>query len=124
VEALDEPIQFAEVDLTRLETDAPAQRVDQRLRLLVDLLQQEMLVAALLRGDRVPGDPAGRPRVRSACEIGQQDRLPCHFGDLAVLEEYHVARVLEYRRNVRSDQVFLLTEADDDRGGGLCSAQA
>src|SRR6185369_12822575 len=50
-----------ERDRAVLQRDAAAEGVGNRPRLLVDLLQHEMAVAAFLRGDGVPGDLFDRP---------------------------------------------------------------
>jgi hypothetical protein len=83
-----------------------------------------VLVAALLSGDGVPGDAPRSARARSPVEVEQRDRISGDLGELAVLEKHHVTRVLEDRRNVGGDQVFLLPEADDDRRRGLRGHQA
>ena len=108
-----------ELHVALLLEDAAAHRVDDRLRLLVDLLQEEVLVAALLRRDRVPGDHLGRALDRLAVEGGDDAPVGGELGDLAVLEEDHAAGVLEHRRDVGRDEVLAVAEAEDDRRGAL-----
>ena len=58
--------QLLQVDFALLQADAPEQRVPHRARLLVDLLEHEVAVAALLRLHGVPGDPRGAA-LHGAC---------------------------------------------------------
>ena len=60
------PAQLLEVDLALLEADPAEQRVAHRPRLLVDLLEHEVAVAALLRLHGVPGDALGLAAPRAA----------------------------------------------------------
>ena len=103
-----------ELDVARLLEDPTPHRVDDRLRLLVDLLQEEVLEAALLRGDRVPRDDARRARHGLAVEGGDDDAPGRQLRNLAVLQEEHAARVLEERRDVGRHEVLAVAEADDD----------
>ena len=81
--------ELLEVDLARSrDRDAAEQRVAHGPRLLVDLLEHEVLVAALLRLHRVPGDPLRSARTTARPSksvkrtlVGGQRR------DLAVVEE-------------------------------------
>ena len=76
--------------------DCPAQG----LRLLHDLLEHEMLVAALFRGGDLPVD------VMVLLFDGQLHR---------VIDLHNVARVLDKRRHVGGDEVLALAEADEQR---------
>src|SRR5262249_49494783 len=81
-----------ELDVAGLLEEAPPHRVDDRLRLLVDLLQEEVLVAALLRRDGVPGDDARLALDRRPVEGRDRNLLARELGHLAVLEEEDAAR--------------------------------
>src|SRR5262249_22733798 len=72
--------ELGELHVAGFEPDSPAQRIDQSLRLFVNLLQQEVLVAALLSGDSVPGDAPRSARARSSVEVEQRDRISRHLG--------------------------------------------
>ena len=62
-------------DRARLGRDAAAERVGDGARLLVDLLEHEVPVAALLRHDRIPEDPRGVARHRSPASV--ETSTPC-----------------------------------------------
>ena len=84
-------------------------------RLLVNLLEHEVLVAGLLRHDRVPQHPLRRLRDRAAEKIGELHtglRDDCH---LFVAEEHDIAGVAEDGRNVRCDEELAVAKAHDDR---------
>ena len=91
--------------------DCPAQR----LGLLHDLLEHEMLIAALFRGGDLPVD------VMVLLFDGQLHRVidlhavAAQNGDLAVFHVHNVARVLDKRRHVGGDEVLALAEADEQR---------
>ena len=108
--------ELLEVDLAVLEADPPQERVPHRPRLLVDLLEHEVAVAALLRLHRVPGDALGIALDGDARERRDPDARRRHRGDVAVLEEEEVARVGQQRGDVGGDVVLVLAEADHERG--------
>jgi len=93
-------------------------------RLLVDLLEHEMFVAAALRHHRAPIDA---PRL--AVDLVAGERLQTHRGGgelrhLAVLEEDHVAGVAEESGDVAATEHFSLADADDEGRRGLGDHQA
>ena len=68
-------IQLGQADLAGL-VQAPAQRLANRLGLLVDLLEHEVLIAALLGGDEVPLDVHHLGLVHdNACLVAHRDTL-------------------------------------------------
>ena len=67
-------VQVLEEDLAAVERDAAEDRVARGGRLLVDLLEHEVLVAALLRRDRIPQHPLRRLRDRAAAVVGELAR--------------------------------------------------
>ncbi len=107
---------LGQVHRLALEGDAAPQRVRDGARLLVDLLEHEVLVAALLGHRRRPRDgrllPARRLVRRDHADVdgvGRQDRHP------AVLDEHHVAGVGEDGRDVARQVVGPLAEAEHQR---------
>ena len=92
-----------------------AQRVAEALRLLADLLQHEVRVAAPLDRGQVPldlrdrlADPVGVQRAHPVALAGQHHHL-------AVVEVDHRAGVLEQRRGVRRDEPLVLAHAHQQR---------
>ena len=108
-------VHLVEEDLAGIERDAAQRGVADRARLLVDFLQHEMLEAALFRHDRVPGDVLHLARDGLAFEVGELHAGRRDDGEVAVGEEEQVARVIENRRHVAGDEVFVLAQADDRR---------
>src|SRR5208283_868090 len=74
-------------------------------RLFENLLLHEMLVAALFRHDRVPGDLVGGPLHRLAIEICNANPISRQHSDIAIREKENVARVLQQCRNVAGHEV-------------------
>ena len=103
-----------------LERDAAAKRVRQRARLIVNLFEHEMRIAALLCRYGVPGNFFDRPLDGFALAVEQAIGAERHFADFAVFEKCHLARVVEQRRNVGSDESFALAPADHNRRGIFC----
>ena len=94
--------------------DALAQGIGDGARLLVDLLEHEVRVLALVGG-------VGRELalVRLAYDGGTRPVDDAHggatdLGDIAFLEEHEMARDGQQRRDVRGDEVLRVAEADDD----------
>ena len=80
--------------------DATAQRVDDPCRLLEDLLEHEVLVALLLRADRIPRDSFARPLHRFTAAVEDLGAIDAQHGGVAVFEKHEVARVPEHGGNV------------------------
>src|SRR6185369_5563507 len=91
---------LVEKHLTAVERDATLHRVANGARLLVNLLEHEMLEAALFRHDRIPRDPLNRRLHRIAFEVCHAHRVTIDDRDLAVAEKKDVTRVLQNRWNV------------------------
>ena len=93
------------------------QRVGQRLGLLLDLLEHEVLVAALLGGGEIPVD---RERLRLggiAVEIGDLVAVAGDHDELVLAEFDGLAGVLDERRHIRRDERLAFADADDQRRG-------
>ena len=102
-------------DLPAVRRNARSHRIAVRLRLLVDLLQHEVLEAGLLRRHQVPVDVEDALGDGPSVGRHHQGPGPRQHGHLAVLENVHVARMLENRRDVRRDEELALADADDER---------
>src|SRR5436853_5291149 len=74
-----------------------------------------MLVAALSRDNGIPHNLRYLPVGGSAFEIAEADTVGREHGHVAVAEEEHISRMPENRRNVRRDEVLVVTQADHDR---------
>src|SRR5204863_1659356 len=100
-------LQLAEADVLENEAAAAntlADRVRHRLRLLVDLLEHESLVAVLLRGLVIPVDlellalaRAVRDRGEAAAVLGDDDDLP-------VFDQLDAACLAQESRNGRGEE--------------------
>ena len=112
-------VQLGYLNGAGFEGDAPAQSVGDGLGLLVDLLQHEVAVAALLRGHRVPGDPPDGAGDRAPLRVQDAEPVGPDLGDLAVFHKGHVTRVLQQRRDVRGDEGLPVARAHDDGRGVL-----
>ena len=84
-------------------------------RLLENLLEHEMLEAALFRGDGVPGDVLDLGLDGLAFGVRDLHALGREHGDIAVGEEEHVAGVREDAGNIAGDEVFVFAKADHHR---------
>ena len=123
--------QLLEVDAALFEADPPEQAVAHRARLLVDLLQHEVAIAALLGLHRVPGDALGSTGHHGPRRVLEDHRVGAHGHDLAVLQEQEVAGVGEQGGDVRGEEVLALAEAHHqgrpetsaDQGLGLVLVQ-
>src|ERR1051325_10526546 len=84
---------LVEKHLTAVERDSSLHGVANGARLLVNLLEHEMLEAALFRHDRIPRDPLNRRLHRIAFEVCHAHGVAIDDRDLAVAEKEDVARV-------------------------------
>src|SRR6185503_20047870 len=106
---------LVEKHLATVERDSSLHGVAHGSWLLVNLLEHEMLEAALLRHDRIPGDPLNRRLHRVAFEIDYANGVLVDDRDLAVAEKENVACVLKNRWNVRSDEELAIAKTDNHR---------
>ena len=94
VELLQREVQL--VDGQRAVHQAPRQRVADHARLLVDLLQHEVGVAALLGHIEIPVDVRHLGLVRLAAHVVERDGIRRELRHIAVGEHHHVARVVDH----------------------------
>ena len=120
LDARDRPQRLLEagelVDVDPVEpVDASGDRLAERFGLLVDLLEHEMLVAALLGRLGRPVDGRHRALERLAGDVGDGHAPRPDVGDVAVLEEDDLVGVGEDRGHVRGEEALAVAEADDER---------
>ena len=84
-------------------------------RLLENLLEHEVLVAALFGHHRIPRDALRRLGARPPSKSLNSTPAPRDHRHLPIVQEDDVARVAEDRGDVGGDEVFVLADADDDR---------
>ena len=96
-------------------TPGPA-RCRARRRLLEDLLEHEVLVAGLLRRDRVPRDPRGLlARSTSPSKSENTRAVAGQDGDLLIAQEDDVACIREDGGDVRGHEELPVAQSDDHR---------
>ncbi len=108
-------VEAFQIGVAGLEAQARAQRVGDRARLLVDLLEHEVRVAALFRLRRVPGDGLRRAGDRVALDVGDLRAGGGDLRDVSFIQKHDFARVLEEGGHVRRQERLALAEAEDQR---------
>ncbi len=102
--------------LTRREVLAPArQGCRDRAALLVDLLEHEGLEAVLLAAILVPVDDGRRGAVWEPVEVEYRHLVRAQHGDLAIVQDRHLASVRQERRDRRRDELLPVSQSDDER---------
>jgi hypothetical protein len=94
---------------------SPAEGVLERLRLLVDLLQHEVLEAALFGLDRVPVQSLDLAVERLSLAVEDPRLVVGQPGQVAVFEEHHVLGVGQERRRVRGQELLAVADAQHQR---------
>ena len=115
VELLEGQAQLVDVELAGRRHTAD-QRVAHDARLLVDLLEHKVGVAALFGHVQIPVDVGDLGLDNVAGLVGILDTRGRELGKLAVLEHHHVAGGVDKRDDVGGDIGAGLARADDDRG--------
>ena len=95
--------------------DARGDRAAQRLGLLHDLLEHEVLVAALLGSLDVPRDAGDGLLHGLSGAVKDGITVGTHLGELTVVEIDHIFRVRHERRHVGGEEVLTRADADDQR---------
>ena len=106
--------EIAEVDAVAAR-GAVGDRLGDRLGLLVDLLEHERLVAALLGDLRAPVDLLDRALDRRAVGAREADVVGGDDDDLVVLDQLHAARVGEEGGDRGAEELLAVAAADDQR---------
>ena len=115
VELLERKAQLVDVELAGRRHTAD-QRVAHDARLLVDLLEHEVGIAALFGHIQIPVDVGDLGLDSVAGLVGILDTHGRKLGKLTVLEHHHVAGSVDKRDDVGGDIGAGLARADDDRG--------
>jgi hypothetical protein len=92
--------------------DAPADRVGDGARLLEDLFEHEVFVAAFRRGDRVPAYDGNRLIDRRTVEAGAAKAVAGHNGHLLVVEEGHSTGVVQNSWQIGGYEGFAVAKAN------------
>ena len=95
--------------------DPAAQRIANRLGLLVNLLEQEVRIAVLLRLLRLPVDGDDARLDSGAVELLHADPIGRRGDDLALAEQRDALRVRDQRGDVAADEDLTATETHDER---------
>ena len=115
---------FAELDAVEVDVelrfvDPRPDRVGDRAGLLEDLLLHEVVVAALLRRDRIPLDDLELAVDRPPIDVDDLDALLAEHGEVAVVQRDDLARVGQDRGNVARQERLLLALPEDDRAAAV-----
>ena len=108
-------IQAAELREPFVDDESAAHGVLDRLRLLEDLLEHEVLEAALLDLVERPIDAADAFRDTARVEVEHLVAVLREHAHLAVVQVHDLSGVLQDRRGVARDVVLVVTEADEQR---------
>ncbi len=111
-------VHFVEEDAAGFLADAAEDGVADGAGLLKDFLEHEVFVAALFGHDGVPEDMGDLAADGAAVEAGEVDAFGGEDGEVAVVQEEHVAGVAEDGGDVGGDEIFAFAEADDDGRAG------
>ena len=112
--------QIALIELHIVQHDAAVadpwiDRIAQGLGLVVNFLEHEVRIAALLRSGHLPLDVLGRlAHGRAVCVIELRGVLREH-DHIAVVEIHDAARIRQDGRDIRGNEVLSLAEAEDQR---------
>ena len=108
-------VHFFEIHLAGIERDSALHRITNGPWLLVNLFEHEVLEAALLCHDRVPGDPLLLRLDQIAVKIGYANTVFRKHRELFITEEKDVACVGQDRGDVRRDKELAVAKTDDYR---------
>jgi len=107
------------VDLVGMDVSPGRHPAGERLAqgdgLLVDLLEHEVVVAALLGSLWRPFDERLGPSLLDPVQVGHDNPRGADVGDVALLEEDHPVGVREDRGDVTGDEALLAVETNDQR---------
>jgi hypothetical protein len=92
------------------------QGVGDRLRLLGDLLEHEVVVTALLGGGEIPVDVEGAPLAGLTGEVGDLVGVGPQHHDVVLAELDRLAGVLDERRDVGTEKHLAFADAQHQRG--------
>ena len=102
------------MDVLAIFGDAAAHGIFDSLRLFVDFLEHEVFKAALFSCFSIPVDFKDLLGNGLAFEVRDPDIILHDDGDFPIVHDVRLAGVAEDGRNIRSDVIFPLAEADDE----------
>ncbi len=108
------PFELIHDDGLAILSNALAHRVADSLRLLVDFLEHEVLIAALLSSFGIPVDFENLLRHRLAVAIRDLDSILRNDSKLTIVEDVRAARVRNDSWNIGSDEVLTFADTDDE----------
>ena len=92
-----------------------ADRLADCLRLLIDLLEHEMRIALFFGGIHIPGHMKNLAMHRFSLLVENLDFVRRDDNHFPVFNQVDFLAVFEQRRNIRSDEIFAITDARDQR---------
>jgi len=107
------PLQFVKGNGVVIFVHPGRHRIAESFGLFDDLLDHEMIVAALFRRFRIPVHFKDFFGYRRSLPVGDPDRILGHDGHFAVAENEGPPRAMDNRRNVGSDKIFTFAQTDD-----------
>ena len=114
-------LEFSQGNIAILDQNTVPHGIDNGLRLFVDFFEQEVFITFFLGSNRVPRDLARYVLYRLAVKVAEAHALASDFGHFSIVKEDHLTRVVEECGNIGSDEVFILSETNNDRRGAFCS---
>ena len=109
------PVQLGEADGFCFRIQAASHGIAQSLGLFIDFLQHEMLKAAFFRCFGIPVNDKHLLADGSAVDILHPNTVCRYRSDFAVTHDKGTARMVDNCRNIGSDKVFTLAQADNQR---------
>ena len=121
----DDPLELLELFVAEVEAadpggalvlqQVPPERVAEALRLLADLLEHEVGIAAPLHRGQVPVDLVDRLADPGGFQVAHPVAFPGEHHHLTVIQIHHRAGVLQERRGIGRDEPLVLAHADQQR---------
>ncbi len=98
-----------------LVVDAARDDLAHHVRLLVDLLEHEVLVTALFGGGHIPFDVLGLERQFASVAVGEHDGVLRHRRDRVLFEDDDVPGVGQQGGDVAGQKILVLAHAEHER---------
>ncbi len=114
-------LQAFKIDIAMAVLNPAGHSVSNGPRLLVDLLEHKVAIAALFRHQRTPGDGLGGLGHRRTRQVAEAQFSVVVDDQLSLFEKNHLPCVGKHGRNVRGDKKFSLTLTDHQRRAELGS---
>ena len=99
---------------TEIEIESAADGVAERVGLLVDFLEHEVVETALFRGGGIKGELGDLAGDRDVVEVADIDGIGADNGDVVVVQIDHALGVGDDGGSVGRDDGFSLADADND----------